>query len=541
MNARRDAIPPRQLLRDVRYVHEQVMPCAAEEWRRHTAHSYVMPYEHRCREGVCRLETLYFALYTLPPSYVDKSNGTLALVQCTALAERPSDVLMAAAAAAASATETDVSTTTTTTLDVASLFAAAAAPPPPLVHLCLPQWCAGARAFPHEHAEQRLCWRETSLSMCVSTGATHVCSDTCMEATANDSDLIRVCRLTGFVGATRHVDPSWRPYAEEWNGESAAYAAMHAAEAPSFGVASESDRTAAALHIIFAATSDSEILAVLSDRKRAGHGALSNAAQSRRGDYYVMACGRIAMLFTREHLNEVAAQRRAAELEACAAARTYVDAAARSNVMIAITDLVQLVARMRAQSNTTRLARSLPDDMRVALIRDWASRCVRFWYLLRVNTTLGRETCNKLPFYDFIDVALRIFADGLVVPPSDATTDLALVADGVAPHAWDAAYATVFDERTIIIPSETLVHVYIRYASTTNASGNADTSTKMKKRIQIAVIDAVRRRGVPPSRMRLDSVTIEQCEQEAFVPLVRPKSADALRDATLPKRKRKRA
>lgn len=527
---------------DQRYIETQLVPYVEGLWRDNTNHPYVRPYSHTCARwqcecargacactrGTCRCQLnmcqcargckfdhLAFRVYVIDPSSQPSHAHAQVpfLVQCEELERTKSE--LADEKQAREALEQNEE------LDDAQRQWLLQRRAPPLVHVCVAGACPGQSVFPREHARDP-CWTENHLWICTSTGIAHRCSDQCMDAVAGRDEAESTCRLTGYVGAPKLVNDYWKPCTTEWNGQSEAYTASHSDSAPAWQDASELSRVQASLQLIFGAQNRDTIMEMLTEKRR-GAGVLSSAAQSRRGDYFIMACAKIAMLFTSQRMDELSRMRQDAMLTHLKVVREYVHLNTRRHDVVTFSSLVQLMAAMRACH--TMQARPLPNDMRKTLIRDWAMRCVKFWYVLRTRTKLGRSSPQQLPFYEFIDVALRIFADGLVVPAQDNSSAMALA--GTLVLSGNAPAVLKVEEQIVIMEPDVLVHSYIDYASSIDANGVADSSTKLKTRVQACVIESVRKDMVPAASLRIEAIEYERCDQEAFVSLVRPRKASA--------------
>lgn len=69
----------------------------------------------------------------------------------------------------------------------------------------------------------------------------------------------------------------------------------------------------------------------------------------------------------------------------------------------------------------------LTDDQLRTLIIYYAYRCVYFWYIIRTKTKLGRESPQSVPWWEFIESALLIFREGLLLT-EDVTSREVIIA-----------------------------------------------------------------------------------------------------------------
>lgn len=419
-------------------------------WHEHTTHAFVPPLLHSCSKELCRLEATPFLLYdaaALPPPYVE----------VTAAAAEPA-------------------------------FEGWVAPPSlqrRRFHVCVPGLCATA---PHAEALPPL-HRDDMLWMCIETGVAHRCSGQCTWRGENNDTTEYVCALTGYVSPAPMLrNDYWKPHTTPWQGDMASSAAV--ISVPGWRDHNVERRLSSSMFIIFSATSSQQIAAFLADRHR------SAAHQSRREDYLVLAAAKIAMLFTQERLLKARQAARRVEAQVRSVLESYVEIMQQSGQRLAFSDAMRLATIVRNRAHHGGLVvRSIPEEARRALITDWARRCVCFWVILSRYTRLcsGGEMAPPT-FLNFVDAAIHLFADGIVVPTLPTST--------------------------VLLYPEPLVHMYAVY--TPAASG--DSLTRLKTRIQRCIVDAVLRDHVLPSHLRLESISFEQCLDDYLTPLTRARA-----------------
>lgn len=366
-----------------------------------------------------------------------------------------------------------------------------------VVHVCVPRFCAGGPdALPDEHWKQLE--SEQALWICAETGVVHRCTGDCAQTSVDDVAAGEsICRLTGVVGTRAMHDKYWNPNSTrrlESERTHRVYGRKGEVVA-TYSAATHGDRVATTLDLIMRATDNATLLSLIASRR-------TFAADRLRDQYYVTACGKIAMLFSRQRVAEVTRGDLSAMGEHIAGLKRFI--VARAYQPLYMTEVRRVSANLR-RAKPLSLARRVPDDVRHALIRDWAMRVVRFWYILRTQTRLGRTSVASIPFYEFIDVAIHLFAEGVSVPrPRTQTVE----------H---------------VIRGEPLFHMYAIYdrAIDYTARANApmsDKLTEIKTNVKSAIVDAVNNEHVAVERLRLDSVTFEQCANEQFVAFATPRA-----------------
>lgn len=357
-----------------------------------------------------------------------------------------------------------------------------------MVHVCSPAFCPGPTVLPDEH------WialaRETALFICAQSGVMHRCDDACTYAEIDDTSAERVCRLTGLVRGAIFRDKYWNPNRnQQLKSERMFSVFTRDGGRIVVGGTTASDRLANTLNQIFLATDNATLLSLISTRRP--------AKQSLREAYFVTAVGKIAMLFSQQRIREADDAKRRLVQRHIASLANYVQER-RDRV-------VYMTAARRASANLKRaqqqsLVRALPDEIRRQLVLEWAQRCVRFWYIMRTRTELGRETPQAISFYEFIDAAIHLFAEGIAVPPRGNS------GSGV---------------EYVIVP-DMLFHAYAVYDQAIDASARpnatpGDKITETKTRIKRAIVNAVLVEHVAVERLRLDSVTFDECLEKNFI------------------------
>ena len=370
----------------------------------------------------------------------------------------------------------------------------------------------------------RECAHEDYLSVCTETGTMHLCSQACGEASGQlNSDNEYVCALTGRVSGSLYTDSYYvdgiasnRTKTE--GGANTFTKALQRQDGSVFhgtftvqGGGTASERIDSLLSAVLRAQDVGDVLQCLSRLR-------NKKNVSTREQYLCAAIAKIAILFTAKRTLAIETNIEHKEfdihkkLEGIVRARFKEAMATRDSAKpsrpLSIVEQV-----MSIENCTIRAAiaprMDLPESVKSMFVLDWARKCVRLWYIVRTRTELGRTMPDLFKFWTFIDAALSVLGNGLILVPEQ----------------------TMHSCRVDLVPPDKNIMLYTRHDNVLDAgskerqfySRTNDDVTATKQHIATAIYNAYSITH-NDNELRLSAVpTIEDCsDQDAFVKLQLP-------------------
>ena len=378
-------------------------------------------------------------------------------------------------------------------------------------HVCMPRHCAFKEMRELHHKE---ILSNSDVSFCRSTGTIHVCSPTCGQQsnTLSTGTYEYVCYLTGRICGSFMLESYSLPDAPAVSYEksdtdahtltySNASGNITQNTSHSSGYGTPETRLRQMFSIVLTAKDAHDIMNGLEMLKQRKH-------YPRREAYFLAAIAKIGILFTPTRLRGVEAKNSQTQFELV---KHLKDSIQLYNAPGSTLRPLSVVEQFEMIENCTLRAQMVPrTDIAVAvkelLIRQWALKCVRLWYIVRSRTTYGRERPELYKFWQFIDAALSILSNGLIVR-GDVTAHGASIE---------------------LVPSDWILLLYHRHDNAIDmgarepTSRPQNTSTTMKQSIVEAFFNTYVETKDEQS-LRLDSVRLlEECDEAHFIDLQLP-------------------
>ncbi len=219
-----------------------------------------------------------------------------------------------------------------------------------------------------------------------------------------------------------------------------------------------------------------------------------------RSQYFHSAIYTLAHVFSKDRFQSDRNNMLAIENDLKSQFDRYVSGMGRSSNQLISADDLYMIATQQMQKgyNVPNFAR-LTDDHRRELIVRYATKCVIFWYILRTETTKGREHPEEMPWLDFIDSALITFRSGVKFS-QDCVRECVIIEE---------------DPFLNMLP-DTSDYLSINHQTVTKKPKKKST-TKICTFIRTAMMEAVTVQGLNPQKLSPDRYTIDQLDETPFL------------------------
>lgn len=353
-----------------------------------------------------------------------------------------------------------------------------------------------------------------NLYVCAATGLAHVCDPDSCPYGINFSDMHgdTVCSLTGRVLEDhKMVSIYWMPGAtpssngDTFNGDAERKSgrSSHTTGESRTGSGHQSGMSAmdtSAYYIDDMSNAHGPkmnmAMAVEFSRQLSRHRPINRTPYRK---YVNLAVTQLCALFSRErYILDMEAAVNANRL----ASREVIKQYRTNKSMDAVSMIVAHIHAMRSRGIPPNL--DIPAEARKSFIASSASKCIKFWAVIRTRTRRGREEPNLfLPIGDFAVAAMYKFAKGIYLPPE--------VTGGAGEH--------------MIEMDPVLKKCMPRFCIIDQLGCTRDSVSAIEKAIASAIIDAVHDDHVDPKTLHPSSIVVEQLDDCIFRTMCKSKGS----------------
>jgi ribosomal protein S10 len=211
--------------------------------------------------------------------------------------------------------------------------------------------------------------------------------------------------------------------------------------------------------------------------------------------------------------------------------RVYLSKMTQRGLVPSIPDMMERVNIIRAKSFTTVNMTRLEDEQRAFLIEFYAKRCLALWYIIKTKTELGKTNPKAFPWPEFVNSAMDVLQDGLVVSDFKRGTYVVLINPDPFLKLLPSDRESPFLEQKR--KQSRKVNNSKKKKSSNDSINNVMSNNKFKKaprtkkldrtniktNINIAMHQAIVLYGVHPEELRTENVNFETMDNKEFIPL----------------------